>query len=193
MAGGAVFWFDFNSPFVYLAAERIDDLLPDAEWRPFAFPFLLARLGRLEEGMARDPAVALAASRPRAAARGLPPLRAPEGYANGTWSLQPLRAAVFAGDRGRMREFTRAALRKVFAEALSLTDLDNLRAVAAEAGLDPDETIAATERDEFKQRVKDNTEAAFERGVTGIPTFEVGGELFWGDDHLEEAAAAAAR
>lgn len=191
MAGDAVFWFDFNSPFVYLAAERIDDLTPDAEWRPFAFPFLLGPLGRLDDATVRDPAVALAAAGPRAAERGLPRLSRPEGFPNATWSLPPLRAAIFAGERGLLREFTRAALRKVFAEGLPLTKFDNLRAVATDAGLDPDETIEATERAEVKQRVKDNTEAAFERGVSGIPTFEVRGELFWGDDRLDEAAAAA--
>lgn len=191
MAARAVFWFDFNSPYVYLAAERIDDLIPDAEWRPFAYPFLLGQTGRLEQAMARDPSKALAISGARAAERGLPPVRMPEGFPAATWSLAPLRAALFAEEHGRLKEFTRGALRKVFAECLPLTDEDNLWAAARDAGLDPEEVAAAVERPEIKQRVKDNTAAALQRGVSGIPTFEVGGELFWGDDRLEEAAAAA--
>ena len=48
MGGPTVFYFDFNSPYAYLAAERIEDLLPRAEWRPIAFAILLGQLGRLE-------------------------------------------------------------------------------------------------------------------------------------------------
>jgi 2-hydroxychromene-2-carboxylate isomerase len=188
MGGGPVFWFDFNSPFVYLAVHRVDDLLPDAEWRPFAYPFLLGQRGRLEEAAKRDPEVAFAAARPRAQALGLP-FNPPEGLPHTTWSLPPLRAAVFAGERGRLKEFTRAAFGKVFGEGVPLTDLDNVLAAAREAGLDPGEVAEAIERPDVKQRVKDNTEAALERGVDGIPTFEVAGELVWGDDRLEEAAA----
>ena len=70
---------------------------------------------------------------------------------------------------------------------------DTLRDAAAEAGLDPDEVAAAIQRPDIKDRLKDQTNAALERGVTGIPTVEIGDELYWGDDHLEEAAAALAR
>jgi 2-hydroxychromene-2-carboxylate isomerase len=41
-----------------------------------------------------------------------------------------------------------------------------------------------------KAAVKDATDAAIELGVFGVPTVQVGDELFWGDDRLEEAAAA---
>jgi 2-hydroxychromene-2-carboxylate isomerase len=53
--------------------------------------------------------------------------------------------------------------------------------------------VEAIERPDIKQRLKELTNAAVERGVTGIPTVEIGDELYWGDDHLEEAAAALAR
>jgi len=41
---GVTFYFDFNSPYAYLAAERIGDLIPDAEWRPIAFAIGVACL-----------------------------------------------------------------------------------------------------------------------------------------------------
>jgi 2-hydroxychromene-2-carboxylate isomerase len=185
-----VFYFDLNSPYAYLAAERIDDLIPDAEWRPIAFPLLLREHGRLEEAMARDPAVAVAATADRLAERGLPPLSTAAGWPM-SWSLTPLRAALVADEQGRMKEFVRGAFRKVFAEGLSLADDENLRAVVDEAGLDPDAVVAGAERPEIKQRLKENGEEALARGVTGIPTVAVGDELFWGDDRLDEAALAA--
>jgi 2-hydroxychromene-2-carboxylate isomerase len=188
-----VFYFDFNSPYAYLAAVRIEDFVPDAEWRPIAFPILLHQLGRLEEVLQRDFPNVLPEVRERAAARGLPPLEPPPGWPVESWSLAPLRATVFATERGLGREFALAAFRKVFVESRSLAEPDGLRDAAAEAALDPDEVAAAIQRADIKQRLKDQTNAAIERGITGIPTVEIGDELYWGDDHLEEAAAAATR
>jgi 2-hydroxychromene-2-carboxylate isomerase len=193
MEAQPTFYFDFNSPYAYLAAARIEDLIPDAEWRPIAFPFVLGRLGRLEEAMKRDFEAVRQEVSERAAARGLPPVDAPQGWPIESWSLEPLRAAVFAGERGRLREFSAAAFRKVFVEGRSLAEPDNLHDAAREAGLDPDETDEAIQRPEIKKRLKDQTDDAIARGVSGIPTIAIGDELFWGDDHLEEAAAAVSR
>ena len=73
MAPPAIFYYDFNSPYAYLAAERIDRLIPDAEWRPIAFAILLGQLGRLESMLEDlDPAPIAAEVAGRAAERGLP-------------------------------------------------------------------------------------------------------------------------
>ena len=186
-----VFYYDFNSPYAYLAAARIDGLIPEAEWRPVAFPIMLYQLGRLDEALQRNFASVLAEVSERAAERGLPPVKPPRGWPNEIWSLAPLRAALFAAERGRIEEFTGAAFRKVFVESRSLAEAGNLRDAAGEAGLDPDEVWEAILRADIKQRLKDQTDDALARGVTGIPTVEIGDELFWGDDRLEEAAAAA--
>jgi 2-hydroxychromene-2-carboxylate isomerase len=188
---GAVFYYDFNSPYAYLAASRIDSLIPHAAWRPIAFPIMLHQLGRLEEAMGRDMAPVAAEISDRAAERALPPFEPPPGWPLETWSLTPLRVALFAGERGRLREFSGAAFRKMFVEGRSLTDLDTVLEAAREAGLDPDEARDAAERPDIKQRLKDQTDEALARGVTGVPTVAIGDELFWGDDHLDEAAAAA--
>jgi 2-hydroxychromene-2-carboxylate isomerase len=193
VAGHAVFYFDFHSPYAYLAATRIEGLIPHAEWRPIAFPILLNQLGRLDAAMGRDASALAAEVSDRIAERGLPAFRPPQGWPLETWSLVPLRAALFAGDRGRLRDFSHAAYRKLFVEGRSLAQLDNVREAAAEAKLDPDEIEDAIQRPEIKQRLKDHTEEALAKGITGIPTVAIGGELFWGDDRLEEAAAAAVR
>ncbi len=41
-----VFYFDTNSPYAYLAAERIDDLFAEIEWRPIAFGILIRQIGK---------------------------------------------------------------------------------------------------------------------------------------------------
>lgn len=193
MADPPVLYYDFNSPYAYLATERIDDLIPGAEWKPIAFAVVLRQTGRLEDSLKRDPAVIVADVSERIAQRGLPPLAPPDAWPIDSWSLMPMRAALVAAQRGRVREFSHAAFRKSFVESRSLSELDTVLAAAQEADLDPDEVEAGIQRPEIKQQLKANTDEALERGVFGIPTVAIGDQLFWGDDHLEEAAAAAAR
>ncbi|HKP88903.1 MAG TPA: DsbA family protein [Thermoleophilaceae bacterium] len=193
MAERATFYFDFNSPYAWLAAERIDGFVPDAEWRPIAFPLLLHRLGTLEAAMKRNSAPVVEEVSRRAAERGLPPFNPPPGWPLESWSLVPLRAALFADDRGRLRDFSAAVFRAMFARAQPITELTTVLEAAGEAGLDAAGVREAVERQDVKDRLKANTDEAFDRGVTGIPTVAIGDDLFWGDDRLEEAAAALAR
>jgi 2-hydroxychromene-2-carboxylate isomerase len=189
MGGDAVFYYDFNSPFAYIAAHRVDDVLPGARWQPIAFAFVLIAAQREPwsfDTQTRGPTMRDCEA--RAAALDLP-LRWPDGWPRDNYSLLPLRAAVLAERAGRLREFSRAAFRWNFAEAGRLDESETLRA-AEEAGLDLGEVRAHLGDDEVKQAVKDATAAAIELGVVGVPTVQVGDELFWGDDRLEEAAAA---
>src|SRR3954467_15748880 len=186
-----VFYYDFNSPFAYIAAHRVDDVLPvRARWRPIAFAFLL--IAHQREPWSFDVENRGATMRDcerRAAELGLP-LQWPDGWPQESYSLLPLRASVLAEREGLLREFSRAAFRRHFSEPDGVRDLDGVLAAAAEAGLDPDEVRAHVGDDDVKQVVKDATDAAIELGVFGVPTVQVSDELFWGDDRLEEAAAA---
>jgi 2-hydroxychromene-2-carboxylate isomerase len=191
VAPAAVFYYDFNSPYAYLAAERIDDMIPASEWKPIAFAVVLREVGRLERALAEfDRARVTADVSGRAADRGLPEFAPPKPWPVDSWSLTPLRAALVADEHARLREFSRAAFRKAFVEGRSLAELDNTLAVAREAGLEPDEVSEGIRRPEIKEQLRANTEEALARGVKGIPTVAIGDELFWGDDRLEEAAAA---
>jgi 2-hydroxychromene-2-carboxylate isomerase len=185
------FYFDFNSPYAYLAAERIDELIPEAEWKLIAFAIVLAKNGTLEERLTKlDPAPIVAEVSARAAERGLPPFAPPPEWPVDSWSLMPLRAGVFAAEQGRMREFCHAAFHQSFVHSRSLADLDNVVAAAAAAELDPDEVREAIGSERIKDRLKEQTDEAMARGVTGIPTVAIGDDLFWGDDRLDDAAAA---
>ena len=183
------FYYDFNSPYAYLAAERLDEFVPDAEWRPIAFAILLNQLGELDERLTNlNTAPIVEEVTARASDRGLPAFAPPDAWPVQSWSLAPLRAALVADELGRQREFGHAAFRKAFVESRSLADVPNVLAAAADAGIDPDEIAAGIQRDDVKERLKQNTAEALDRGVTGIPTVAVGDELFWGDDRLEQAA-----
>jgi 2-hydroxychromene-2-carboxylate isomerase len=79
----------------------------------------------------------------------------------------------------------------MFEEGASLDEVDNVLRAARDAGLDPDEVRAAVDDDRVKARLREHTDEAMARGVIGVPTVVVDRQVFWGDDRLEDAAAAA--
>lgn len=186
-----VFYYDFNSPFAYIAAHRVDDVLPvRPRWQPVAFAFLLIAHEREPWSFDLDTrGPTMQDCERRAAALGLP-LQWPEGWPRESYSLLPLRAAVLAEREGLLREFSRAAFRQHFSTPQGVRELDGVLAAAQEAGLDPDQVREHVGDNDVKLEVKAATDAALELGVFGVPTVQVDDQLFWGDDRLEEAAAA---
>jgi 2-hydroxychromene-2-carboxylate isomerase len=184
------FFYDFNSPYAYFAAERVDRLLPvRPRWQPIAFGALVRAIGKMPWSLGPDRERGMRECERRARERGLPALRWPEGWPRASYSLLPLRAALVAEDCGRLREFSRAAYRRMFADGVALTTLDVVLGVAEEAGVDREAVRAGVGSPEIKQRLRDATDAALGAGVTGVPSVLVGGRVLWGDDRLEAAAA----
>ena len=101
-----------------------------------------------------------------------------------------MRAATFCQQIGRTVAFSLAAFRQAFAGGKDLGDTDNVLIAAAACELHPNAVLKGIEMQSTKDRLKQATQAAYERGVRGVPTIAVGDRLFWGDDRLEEAAAA---
>jgi 2-hydroxychromene-2-carboxylate isomerase len=187
-----VFYFDLNSPYAWLAAERVNHVLPEPPvWQPIAFAFILRHHNRTPWSLGPEKDSGMREAERRAAERGLPGLRWPEGWPVETYSIPAMRAATFAAEIGRGTAFALAAFRQQFNAGRTMSDVDNVLLAGAACELHPKALLAALERDAIKQRLKDATEDAIERGVPGVPTVRVGEKLFWGDDRLEEAAEAA--
>jgi 2-hydroxychromene-2-carboxylate isomerase len=189
-----IFFYDFSSPYSYLSANRVDDVLPaPARWQPILFGGLIMAIGKepwsWHEGPARD--ARMRECEQRADALGLP-LSWPRDWPKGTYSILVLRAALVAEELGRLREFSLAAYRAGLGLGRDLTDLDVVLEVADQAGVDREAVADGVQTAPIKERLREATDAARELGVTGVPTVSVGDELFWGDDRLKDAAAAVA-
>lgn len=192
----SIFYYDFNSPYSYLAAERISGLFAEAqveqpEWQPISFGHVLKETGRRPWSYEEDKRADLAEIDRRMRERGLPEIRYPEGWPIDNYSLNPLRAAIYAKESGRVVSFTLACFRHVFAAGRDMSDLDNVLLAAAACELHPNAVLKGIETKSVKDRLRAATEEALERGIEGIPTVAVGAQLFWGDDRLEEAVEAA--
>jgi 2-hydroxychromene-2-carboxylate isomerase len=105
--------------------------------------------------------------------------------------LFAMRACTYAFQVGLGREFSLRAFRAAFQEGHDLGVPERVLALAGEVGLEPGAVREATQDPAVKLALRAATEAAHGIGVFGVPTLAVGGELFWGDDRLREAAAAA--
>jgi 2-hydroxychromene-2-carboxylate isomerase len=190
----SVFLYDFNSPYAYLAAARIDDLMPgEVRWQPVALAFMLRAHDRRPwsfDEQQREAGVAECERRARA--YGLPEMRWPPGWPIESYGLASLRGALVAADHGLLRAFSAAAFRRAFVDGLGLKHTSDVLKVADEIGLDRTAVEAGLEAPDVKARLTEATQAAISAGVIGVPTVVVGGRLFWGDDQLEEAAAARA-
>jgi 2-hydroxychromene-2-carboxylate isomerase len=125
----------------------------------------------------------------RAAEYGLPPVRWPEPWPGNT--LLAMRAATYAAQIGKAVSFSLAAFRQAFNGGRDLSNPDNVLIAAAACELHPRAVLGAVESDAVKARLRAATEEAAAHGVVGVPTVAVGDQVFWGDDRLHEAVAAA--
>ena len=190
------FYYDLGSPYAYLAAERVSGLFAEAgvgapEWQPILLGGLFKRFGRSSWGLGPERAAGIAECERRAAEYGISPIRWPDPWPPD--GLFAMRAATYAKEIGRTVSFSLAAFRQAFAAGRDLSDPDTVLLAAAAAEMHPRAMVAAVERESLKSALREATERAGDLGVRGVPTIVVEGEVFWGDDGLEQAVRAAAR
>lgn len=187
------FFYDFSSPYSYLAASRVDDVLPvQPAWQPIAFGVIVQRSGRVPWSFAEDRRAHFQEIDRRATARGLQPLRYPQGWPRETYSLTPLLAALLAAEADMLRQVSIELYRAMFVHGRSFADVQTTLDAVERAGMDRAQVRAGLKRQDIKDRLRAATDDAIGRGVTGVPTVAVGEDLFWGDDRLHAAADALA-
>ena len=185
------FWFEFGSTYSYPAAMRIDALAArrgvGVSWRAF----LLGPIFR-DQGW-NDSPFNLYASKGRymwrdldrlCRAQGIPFRRPSEFPRNG---LLAARVACRFSEAAWLPDFVRAVYRANFAEDLDISSPATISACLTAAGADAETVLDEAGSPDSKARLRRQTEEATELGIFGAPSFLVGGELFWGNDRLDDA------
>src|SRR4051812_41269880 len=184
------FYFDFSSPYGYLAAMQIDALAAryerDVAWRPFLLGVAFKETGQkpLVEQKLRGPYHQRDFAR-SARLLGVPlQLPAPFPFA----SIAACRAFYWLEptDPAGARRLADALYRAAFAAGRRITTPDEVAAIAAETGIDPTALRAGLEDPAVKNRLRQETEGALARGVFGSPFIIVDDEPFWGHDRLAQ-------
>ncbi len=189
MSSTPTFYYDLGSPYSWLTAERIHQVLPVvADWQPILLGGIWQQSGGRSWGVTDRRETEMREVERRAESYGLLPVRWPDGWPNNT--LKAMRAAVFAQQAGRTVAFSLAAFRQAFAAGRDMSEVDNVLIAAAACELHPRAVLKAIDTQAVKNRLRAATAEAYERGVRGAPSVLVGDQVFWGDDRLDDAAAA---
>lgn len=183
-----VFFFGAMSPYSWFAAERIEALLPEARWRGVLAGVVFKAHDRVSWGLTERRAEGIADCEQRAAMYGLGAIRWPQPWP--TSDLQIARAMIYAERQDRLKALALSAMRMAFREGADLEQSATVLEAGRRCGIDPGELEAALADPEIKQGLREVNDEALSAGVFGVPTVLVAGELFWGDDRLQEAAEA---
>ena len=183
----AQFFFDVGSPYAWLTAERIEQLLGTVCWRPVLLGGIFAATGRSSWARTERRGAGMAEIEERAQRYGLPAPVWPDPWPND--GLYAMRVAAAAARSGRARDFALAAMRLAFTEGQPLSDPNKVR-IAAERGGIAAEVVSDATSPEGKADLRRRTEEALAVGVFGVPTVVIDGAVHWGDDRLETLAPA---
>lgn len=187
------FWYEYGSPYSYIASARIEKLAEAAgrkiDWRPF----LLGPIFRAQGW--NDTPAALFPAKGRHMWRDVErlcnhygiPYKRPEIFPQN--GVRAARATYVAIDEGWGPEMTRAVYDRVFVNERDISDPAVLRDIIESLGRDATAVLAKAESPEYRDRLRAATEDAMARGIFGAPSFIVADELFWGSDRLEQAVA----
>lgn len=192
-AGSLEFWYDFASTYSYLAAERIQHLAQSKGVAVSWHPFLLGPIFQ-KQGWDNSPFNIYKAKgdymwrdMERSAKNyGIPFVRSEELFpANG---LLAARIALCLHSEEQRVAFTQAVYCAQFAQGEDISDPMTIQAILDRLGHDAERLFSQAKSAGIKQRLFDNTAQAQAKGIFGAPSFITSdGELFWGDDRLEQA------
>jgi 2-hydroxychromene-2-carboxylate isomerase len=183
------FFFDFVSPYTYLAQTQ----LPAVKTRTsITFRLWPMHLLNLMKRVGNSPTTVLCANKMKYAGAdigrwvsryGVPFQFNPHVFA-ADQSLA-LRGALVAQDQGVEEAYNRAVFSAFWAEGIDVNDRARLAEALKAGGLDGNALLETADATRYGERLAENTETAAERGVFGSPTFIVGDDVFFGNDRLE--------
>ena len=184
------FFLDFSSPYGYFASTRISGLAAKhgrtVVWRPI----LLGAVFKVTGG-APLPSLPLKGAyglrdMTRSARYHDIPFKIPSVFPVPTQAPARIVYWVEQTTPDKVEAVVLALYRAYFVEDQDISKAETSAAAVAKAGLDPAQALAATNEPSIKERLKNETQAAIERGVFGSPYVIVDGEPFWGMDRFDQ-------
>ena len=185
------FWFSIGSTYTYLSVNRLDDVSKKENikfnWHPFSvrkimmdmdnIPFTQPSKKIKSNYMWRD-------IERRAKFYGFF-AKVPAPYPLKEFDLAN-QLAILGMEEGWGVEYVKLTYKRWFQEGKEPATEPNLTEIFKELNLQKEETLNKAESTEIYKQYEENTENAYKSGVFGSPTFIYKGDVFWGDDRLED-------
>ena len=191
------FWFEFASNYSYLSVMRVGELANELGVRIVWKPFLLGPIFQ-SFGWTSSPFVLqkekgnyVWQDMVRQCRKYGLPWKKPSNFPRN--GVLPVRIALLAADQPWVSAFNQRVMLLNFAEDREINDRDAIHSILRDLDLPADELIEQALSDANKLALRAQTEEAQRRGIFGAPTFFVNGEMFWGNDRLEDALHYAAQ
>ena len=190
MANPVDFYFDYSSPYGYIAAMKIDELMAkhnrSVNWKPI----LLGAVFKVTGGQPLPSLPLKGAYATRDIVRSARfhgvAIKLPSKFPIA--SQAPSRAFYWVHDRdpALARTLAKTLYRAYFVDDRDISSPDVTADVAATLGLQHDEVLAAVNNPAVKDRLKNEVDAAIKLGVFGSPYIVIDGEPFWGVDRFDQ-------
>jgi len=190
MPGAIDFYFDFSSPYGYLASRKIDALANahgrSVQWRP-----ILLGAAFKTTGGAPLPQIPLKGPYSmrdflRSARFHGIPYRQPANFPVSTMAAVRAFYWLQAKDPAKAVELARALYSAYFAEGVDISQPENVTQIAKKLGVNGEELTAGINDPAVKEKTKQEVDAAVAKGVFGSPYIVVDGEPFWGVDRFDQ-------
>lgn len=184
------FWFDFSSPYGYLAAQKIDKLAEShrrsASWRPFLLGAVFKVTGSQPLTQAPLKGPYSLRDMERSAREIEVPFQLPAKFP--FLSVAAARGFYFidASDPGKARAYAKAVYHRIFGEGQPPETGEQAAELGPKVGVDAKTLLAGINDQAIKDKLRAETDRAIAAGVFGSPFFIVDGEPFWGHDRLEQ-------
>lgn len=185
------FYFDFSSPYAYLASERIEAIAArqgaELRWKPMLLGAIFKVTGGapLTESIGPKAAYSVHDFARSARFHGVP-FQMPSPFPVGT--VAAARAAIWALNErpAQASALVHGLFRAYFVEGRNIGEPETVIAIGTECGIDPQALAAGLQDPLVKDMLKAQVETAIVRGVFGAPFIFVGDEAFWGNDRLDQ-------
>ncbi len=188
-------WFDLASNYSYLTLMRIGPLAEqarvDLRWEPFLLGPIFEAFGWKSSPfvLQKEKGAYVWKDMERQCRKYGLPWRKPARFPQNT--VLPVRVALLGRGEPWMPPFCRAMARANFAEDRDVSSVETVTAVLESLALPAGAILARLQSPEEKPALRAQVQRAQTLGIFGAPTFLVRGEMFWGNDRLEDALEAA--
>ena len=187
------FWFSIGSTYTYLSVSRLKEVERKFEvsfsWQPFSVRKIMREMDNVPFPPTKQAKVDYMWRDIQRRARGYGfEARVPAPYPLKEFDLAN-RIAVLGMQEGWCSNYVQATYRRWFLELLEPGSEPNVSESLREIGQDPERILELATGEETGEVYSCQTESAQSKGIFGSPSFIVDGELFWGDDRLEDAVS----
>jgi len=181
------FYYDFSSPYTYIASTRIEKICEDngaeLEWKPFLLGGVFNEIGSTPALQIDNKFNYIRNDTIDSAKHYGVDFTFPEFFPLN--SVRSMRGAFAAQEKGKLVEYNHEMFRLYWTQGVDLSKAEILGGAVSRIGIEAEWFVNRIAEQEIKDKLRDETNIAIERGVFGAPTIFIGEKMFWGNDRLD--------